>query len=681
LLAPDGAKDDAFGVSVAISGQTIVIGANNDDDNGADSGSAYVFVHNGSEWIEQAKLTAGASGGELDLFGTAVAIQGTTVVVGADADDDNGTDSGSAYVFNRDGDGWTGPDKLSPDDGAGLDSFGVSVSVSGATVVVGASGDDDNGTDTGSAYVFLHDGTAWTQQAKLLPSSWEEFDLFGSSIALSGDTAVAGAPSNPQRLPGRVHVFRRDGDVWISDALLQPMDTFAVDNFGVSVAMAGRTVVVGADGEDSAEEPEEDIGAAYVFELEGTVNQPPIAVCQEVTVEAGDGCMADASVDNGSDDPDGDEITVTQEPSGGFGLGDTEVTLTVSDPSGETDSCTAIVTVIDAAPPALIVDTTPIVVTDLDCSGAELVALPSATATDNCDPSPTVSNGYDVASVEFVVGAVDVTYTATDASGNVTTAVVPVTVLPFDGDGDGSFCYDDCNDTDPLVYPGSNELCDLRDNNCNGEIDEGLINTDEDLYPDACDNCPEVANDGQENWNGDELGDACQDFDQDGLLDETEIQTANNEGCPDPDNADSDFDSLLDGEETDAGTDPCSADTDDDGVDDADDPTPTVPGVPGSWLEQELRDEAAHVRGLELQLFEGRTEVGQQARRTQLAARFDKASNGVRKANVVTAAEMLERARMRIDGEPAPGEFMAPSPEKTVLLEQTDLYLSLLEQM
>ncbi|MCP4373769.1 MAG: hypothetical protein GY797_37560, partial [Deltaproteobacteria bacterium] len=151
-------------LSVAVSGDTVVAGALGDDDNGNDSGSAYVFVKPGSGWADMtqtAKLTA-ADGAVDDRLGSSVAVSGDTVVAGADWDDDNGGGSGSAYVFAKPGSGWadmTQTAKLTASDGATYDYFGRSVAVSGDTVVVGAYRDDDNGTDAGSAYVFEPSGS------------------------------------------------------------------------------------------------------------------------------------------------------------------------------------------------------------------------------------------------------------------------------------------------------------------------------------------------------------------------------------------------------------------------------------------------------------------------------------------------------------------------------------------
>ena len=158
VLAVDGAAGDQFGYSVALSGDTAVIGArfDSDDVNGLESGSAYVFVRTGTNWSQQAKLLA-ADGAALDRFGTGVSISGGTVVIGVPSDDDSGTDSGSAYVFKRNGANWVQNTKLLPDDGASDDRFGIAVSVSGDSIVVGSDQDDDLGDRSGSAYVFFLD--------------------------------------------------------------------------------------------------------------------------------------------------------------------------------------------------------------------------------------------------------------------------------------------------------------------------------------------------------------------------------------------------------------------------------------------------------------------------------------------------------------------------------------------
>ena len=173
LLASDGAEGDYFGDSISLDGDTVLVGATWDDDNGMDSGSAYVFTRIDNIWTQQAKLLA-SDGESGDGFGFSVSIDGETALIGAYQDNDHGDDSGSAYIFTRIGNTWTSQVKLLSLDGTILDGFGFSVSLDGDTALIGAPNDGDNGNDSGSAYVFTRTGNTWTQQAKLLASDGTE---------------------------------------------------------------------------------------------------------------------------------------------------------------------------------------------------------------------------------------------------------------------------------------------------------------------------------------------------------------------------------------------------------------------------------------------------------------------------------------------------------------------------
>ena len=155
LLADDGAPNDLFGFDVALSGNTAVIGANKVDDDirGVDVGAAYVFTRSGNSWHQQAKLTAN-DGAAKDEFGGKVALSNDTAVIGAIFHDDKGDNSGSAYVFSRSGTTWSQQAKLTASDGAAGDVFGWSIALSGDTVVIAATRNDDRGNESGSAYVF-----------------------------------------------------------------------------------------------------------------------------------------------------------------------------------------------------------------------------------------------------------------------------------------------------------------------------------------------------------------------------------------------------------------------------------------------------------------------------------------------------------------------------------------------
>ena len=267
LTASDGQADDSFGGSVAISGDTAIVGADGDDDLGTDAGSAFVFEKINGTWTQTAKLTA-SDGQAGDRFGFSVAIDGDTAIVGAVGDDDRGVTAGAVYVFQRLAGSWFFIDKLLASDGQALDTFGVFVEIDGDTAIVGADGDDDLGGGSGSAYVFQRVGNAWNETAKLTASDGQAGDNFGRSVAIDGDTVIIGAYRDDDHGggSGSAYVFQRVGNGWNETAKLTASDGQAGDNFGRSVAIDGDTAVVGAAGDDDRGG---DSGSAYVFEKVG----------------------------------------------------------------------------------------------------------------------------------------------------------------------------------------------------------------------------------------------------------------------------------------------------------------------------------------------------------------------------------------------------------------------------
>ena len=270
LVADDAAMNDYFGGSVSVSGSTVVVGAR--EAGASHSGSVYVFEKNDAGTWAQTTVLADADGAVGDSFGFTVSVSGPIIVVGAGWDDDAGTNSGSAYVFEKSDDGtWAQTAKLVADDAAAGDSFGFTVSVSGSTVVVGAWLDDDAGSsDSGSAYVFekSDDGT-WAQTAKLVAADAAAGDRFGVSVTVSGSTIVVGAymdhSGSNSGNSGSAYVFEKSDDgQWAQAAKLVADDAAAGDQFGISVSVSGSTVVVGArqDDDDAASNS----GSAYVFE-------------------------------------------------------------------------------------------------------------------------------------------------------------------------------------------------------------------------------------------------------------------------------------------------------------------------------------------------------------------------------------------------------------------------------
>ncbi|HEX8999364.1 MAG TPA: hypothetical protein VGB07_05660, partial [Blastocatellia bacterium] len=373
LKASNTGASDQFGWSVAVSGDTVVIGARNESSNATGingnqtdnsamiSGAAYVFIRSGVTWTQQAYLKA-SNTGTGDMFGYSVSVSGDTVVVGAWSEDSNATgingdqtnnlgfDSGAAYVFTRSADVWTQQAYLKASSNTGFRKyFGWSVAVSGDTVVVGAPYEDSNATgvngnpadnsatNSGAAYVFTRSAGVWTQQAYLKASNAGVNDAFGWSVAVSGDTVAVATPfessnatgingnqmDNSAANSGAAYLFTRSGVTWTQQAYLKASNTDADDRFGESVAVSGDTVVVGAIQESSnatgingnqADNSASNSGAVYVF-----ANTPPGITAQ-----------ADVSRQQGSPSANSTIATVSDAETA---AGSLTVTVTSANPS------------------------------------------------------------------------------------------------------------------------------------------------------------------------------------------------------------------------------------------------------------------------------------------------------------------------------------------------------------
>ncbi len=284
LTASDGARLDGFGVSVFLNQDTAAVGAPWDDGDLPAYGSAYAFVRSGTTWTEQAKLTA-SEPREMDRLGIAVAILGDTLFAGAELDDDAAYDSGSVYVFQRDGIEWTEARELYPtmlEDNAFL---GESIAIDGDTVAVGAPGSWAPGNQVeGSVRVFVRIGNQWREQAVVVPSDSAPGNYFGWSVALSGDTLIVGAERDDENGlgAGAAYVFTRTGDVWTEQQKLMPDGPASGAGFGWRMALSGNTLTVGAPDDDGAESL---AGAAYVyvFDGQGWVRQARLTASDGVT--------------------------------------------------------------------------------------------------------------------------------------------------------------------------------------------------------------------------------------------------------------------------------------------------------------------------------------------------------------------------------------------------------------
>ena len=288
LFAEDADASDEFGWSVALNGETVVIGAKNDDgscrDTSLSCGASYVFVRTGSLWMQQQKLVAEDASSH-SLFGHSVSVNGDTAVIGAKSDDyscnGNGFDCGAAYIFTRSSNSWTQQQKIVAEDSDSYDYFGNSVTLDGDTVLVGAPNDDEicsgGSENCGAAYVFVRSGNVWAQQQKIMVEDAGKNDLFGTTVALNGDTVVIGSPSvdgsctGTEINCGAAYVFARSGNTWMQGEVLVATSTYRESFFGNFVALDRNTALVSAYKDDrSCNGTDVQCGAVFVFTRTGS---------------------------------------------------------------------------------------------------------------------------------------------------------------------------------------------------------------------------------------------------------------------------------------------------------------------------------------------------------------------------------------------------------------------------
>jgi hypothetical protein len=302
---------DEFGYSVALSGDTLAVGAigeasnatgvngNQNNNSVLNAGAVYVFTRSGVKWTQQAYIKASNTGQD-DAFGWSVALSGDTLAVGAIGEASNATgvngdqnnnivaNAGAVYVFTRSGVTWTQQAYVKASNTDSKDAFGYSVALSGDTLAVGATGEasqatgtsgdagaqaDNSAIEAGAVYVFTRSGVTWTQQAYVKASNTDSQAKFGYAVALSGDTLAVGAIGEASNATGvngdqnnisaagagAVYVFTRNGVTWTQQAYVKASNTASGDNFGYSASLSGDMLAVGAPGRDTG------TGAGYLF--------------------------------------------------------------------------------------------------------------------------------------------------------------------------------------------------------------------------------------------------------------------------------------------------------------------------------------------------------------------------------------------------------------------------------
>ncbi|MBQ4848358.1 FG-GAP repeat protein [Pseudoalteromonas sp. MMG005] len=267
-LLPDDAKTgDQFGFSVAIDGTTALVGAHKADAKSTqDAGAAYVYSLNAGGWQQQAKLVAKPAYAN-DTFGGNVALKNDIAMLGVIKRDDKGEDAGAVFAFEKEVNSWSQKQILTANDGKSGDAFGQSIALTERFLVIGAPHSDAPEHDSGAVYVYIRDKGAWRFHTKLTAKDGADGDLFGISVAIDGDTILVGADLHDEKAEqaGAVYAYVFDGKNWHHQAKLTATDGEKVDIFGVRVALLGDTALISAR-RDDVEGIGTDAGSAYIFE-------------------------------------------------------------------------------------------------------------------------------------------------------------------------------------------------------------------------------------------------------------------------------------------------------------------------------------------------------------------------------------------------------------------------------
>ncbi len=433
------ARDQLFGVSVAVSDEFALVGAFGD--NGV-QGAAYFYRLNpdgSADLMEKVTASDGVPG---DYFGIAVAMSGNTAVIGAPQDEEGGTRSGAAYVFTEVNGDWVETDKIVPGDGRDGDQYGSSVAISGNRTLVGAPTADDFTTDIGAVYTYLLDNGEGIQEQKLISSRPRRLSLFGNSVSISGTTAVVGAPKDDFSARGIAYVYSLDEGNWEESYRLQQSsgDRENSAQFGISVAISGSMIIAGAFGDDDPDRGD-NVGVAYAFILPDA--EPPVITASDISLDT-DGALCSAEISladlivqagvTAVDDNDG-PVTPTLSIDGveittgyTFPLGGTTVTVSAEDEAGNDAQEDFIVTTEDNEIPVFEPVDNLLRSPEKKLDGATIVyELP--VASDNCGLAgpPILSSGLGSGSF-FPIGTTTETYTVTDVNGNSSSISFDVTI-------------------------------------------------------------------------------------------------------------------------------------------------------------------------------------------------------------------------------------------------------------
>jgi hypothetical protein len=260
-LASDGQAGSQFGALVGVAGENVIVGAPGDNAKGTKSGAAYYYNFYRNNWVERQKIVP-MDGDSYDRFGVSLQLEGSKLAIGAVGDDDNGSDSGSAYIFNFDGTNWTEQQKLTASDGHNFNHFGISLGLSEDRVLIGSLLVLETYSCCGDAYIFNFDGTSWFEHSKITPASGSEDGLLSVKAAIDGNYSIVS-----DYFSNIAYVYYFDGSSWVEHQIITASDGDEYRRFGGAVVINGTNMIIGASGDD---DNGTNSGAVYVYTFDGS---------------------------------------------------------------------------------------------------------------------------------------------------------------------------------------------------------------------------------------------------------------------------------------------------------------------------------------------------------------------------------------------------------------------------